>query len=132
MVDEPVGTSTDADYAAHDRAFGVTHTQRGDVAILSVSGDVDALTAPELTQAIAGVLDKTPAAVIVDLSDVAFLASAGMSVLVEAKELVGPTSKLLVVADGPATSRPIKLVGIDKLVSLHPNIDDALKACGEA
>jgi anti-sigma B factor antagonist len=131
MVDEPVG-STDAAYAAHDRAFGVANVKRGDVSILSVSGDVDALTAPELTQAIAAAADESPAVVIVDLSDVAFLASAGMSVLVEAKELVGPNAKLLVVADGPATSRPIKLVGIDKLVSLHPNLDDALKACGEA
>lgn len=131
MVDEPVGSS-DADYAAHDRAFGVSHTQRGDIAILSVCGDVDALTAPELTQAIAGVLGTHLSAVIVDLSDVAFLASAGMSVLVEAKELVGPGTKLLVVADGPATSRPIRLVGIDKLVALHPTIDDALNACGEA
>jgi anti-sigma B factor antagonist len=131
MVDEPAG-STDADYAAHDRAFGVVPTQRGNAAVLAVSGDVDALTAPELTQAIVAVLDAKPAVVIVDLSDVAFLASAGMSVLVEANELVGRTGKLLVVADGPATSRPIKLVGIDKLVSLHPTLDDALNACGEA
>jgi anti-sigma B factor antagonist len=131
MVDEPVG-SGDADYAAHDRAFGVVASQRGDVAILSVSGDVDALTAPELTQAIVSVLAKSPTAVIVDLSDVAFLASAGMSVLVEANELVSSDAKLLVVADGPATSRPIKLVGIDKIVSLHPNIDDALNASGQA
>jgi anti-sigma B factor antagonist len=131
MVDEHVG-SGDAGYSAHDRAFGVVASQRGDVAILSVSGDVDALTAPELTKAIAGVLDKGPSAVIVDLSDVAFLASAGMSVLVEANELVGPAAKLLVVADGPATSRPIKLVGIDKIVSLYPNIDDALNASDEA
>lgn len=131
MVDEPVG-STDADYAAHDRAFGVVPTQRGDVAILTVTGDVDALTAPELTQAIQSVAEKQPAAVIVDLSAVAFLASAGMSVLVEAKELVGPAAKLLVVADGSATSRPIKMVGIDKLVALHPTLEGALNACEQA
>src|SRR6478609_5839986 len=85
MVDEPVGSS-DADYAGHDRAFAVSPTQRGGAAILSVRGDVDALTAPELTQAIVAALDNGPSTVIVDLSDVAFLASAGMSVLVEAHE----------------------------------------------
>jgi len=131
MVDEPVGSS-DADYAGHDRAFAVSPTQRGGAAILSVRGDVDALTAPELTQAIVAALDKGPSTVIVDLSDVAFLASAGMSVLVEAQERVSASAKLLVVADGSATSRPIKMVGIDKIVSLYPTLADALDACGEA
>lgn len=131
MVDEPVG-STDADYAGHDRAFAVSPSRRGGAAILSVRGDVDALTAPELTQAIVASLDDTPSAVIIDLSDVAFLASAGMSVLVEAHERIGASAKLLVVADGSATSRPIKMVGIDKIVSLYPTLADALNACGEA
>ncbi len=85
-----------------------------------------------MTQAIAAALDKGPSTVIVDLSDVAFLASAGMSVLVEAHERVSASAKLFVVADGSATSRPIKMVGIDKIVSLYPTLADALDACGEA
>jgi anti-anti-sigma factor len=131
MVDEPVDSS-DAEYAAHDRAFAVSPTQRGGAAVLSVRGDVDALTAPELTKAIVKVLDSSPSAVIVDLSEVEFLASAGMSVLVEAHERVSASAKLLVVADGSATSRPIKMVGIDKIVSLYPTLAEALNACGEA
>ena len=130
MVDHPV--SSDADYAAHDRTFVVNHGKRGNIVILSVLGDVDALTAPQLTEALDGALGDGVVAVIVDLSDVAFLASAGMSVLVEANEKISPTAKLLVVADGPATSRPIKLVGIDKIVELHQNLDDALAACSQA
>ena len=122
MVDQPTD-SGDADFAAHDRTMGVQHTQQGDVAIVSVTGDVDALTAPELTETVRGLLGSSPTAVIVDFSDVVFLASAGMSALVEIQELLGPKAKLVVVADGSATSRPIKLVGIDKIVELHPTLD---------
>jgi anti-sigma B factor antagonist len=125
-------SSNDEDFAAHNRNFVVQLDQRGGASVVTVSGDVDALTAPQLTEAILSAASERPAAVIVDLSDVAFLASAGMSVLVEANERVGQTSKLLVVADGPATSRPIKLVGIDKIVALYPTLDAALNACGEA
>jgi anti-sigma B factor antagonist len=131
MVDQPAD-SGDADFAAHDRTMGLQHTQRGDVAILSVSGDVDALTAPQLTEAVRGILGSRPTAVIVDLSDVVFLASAGMSALVDIQELLSPDAKLIVVADGSATSRPIKLVGIDKVVELHPTLDEALKANRQA
>jgi hypothetical protein len=55
-----------------------------------------------------------------------------MSALVEIQELLSPDAKLTVVADGSATSRPIKLVGIDKVVELHPTLAEALKANGEA
>jgi hypothetical protein len=33
-----------------------------------------------------------------------------------------------VVADGPATSRPLKLVGISEVVGLHATLDEALAA----
>lgn len=127
MVDQPTD-SGDADFAAHDRTMGVQHTQQDGVAIVSVTGDVDALTAPDLTETVRGLLGSSPKAVIVDLSDVVFLASAGMSALVEIQELLSPDAKLVVVAEGSATSRPIKLVGIDKIVELHPTLDEALKA----
>jgi len=34
--------------------------------------------------------------------------------------------KFAVVADGPATSRPLKLVGIAEVVGLYPTLDEAL------
>jgi anti-sigma B factor antagonist len=49
-----------------------------------------------------------------------------MSVLVAAHEQVTPSARFGVVADGPATSRPIKLVGIADIVSLYPTLGDAL------
>ncbi|BBY89159.1 MULTISPECIES: STAS domain-containing protein [Mycolicibacterium] len=98
----------------------------GRVAVLSVSGVVDMLTAPQLEEAITTSLGKTPAALVVDLTDVEFLASAGMGVLVGAHDQLPEGVKFGVVADGPVTSRPLKLVGIADIVDLFQTRDEAL------
>ena len=67
-----------------------------------------------------------PSALVIDLSKVEFLASAGMTVLVSAHAEVVPPTKFAVVADGPATSRPIKLTGIDSVFPLYRTLDGAL------
>lgn len=96
-------------------------------AVISVSGVLDMLTSPQLEAAISATIGKKPAAVIVDLSDVDFLASAGMGVLVAARDKVG-TVGFAVVASGPATSRPLKLVGLADVVGLYPTLEQARAA----
>ena len=64
----------------------------------------------------------------IDFSDVEFLASAGMGVLVAVHDEVTPDIHFCVVADGPATSRPLKLVGIADLIKLYATRDEALSA----
>lgn len=112
-------------------AFEVGELRFGSVAVLAVTGDVDMLTATRLAAAIDTALATAPTAVIVDLSKVEFLASAGMSALVAAHADAAPV-RLVVVADGPATSRPMKVVGLDSLVAIYPTLDDALHELGDA
>lgn len=112
--------------------FGVAQHWIDRVAVLSVSGAVDMLSAPALTEAITAALSAEPAGLIVDLSNVEFLASAGMSVLISAHEQAAPAVRFGVVADGPATSRPIKLVGIDSIIDLYATLDEATGAFSDA
>jgi anti-sigma B factor antagonist len=100
----------------------------GEMEVLSVAGVVDMLTAPQLEEAIALAATDSPRGVIVDLGSVDFLASAGMGILVAAREELPESMRFAVVADGPATSRPLKLVGIADVVGLHPTLDEALAA----
>ncbi|ANI40209.1 anti-anti-sigma factor [Mycolicibacterium vaccae 95051] len=93
-----------------------------------MSGVVDMLTSPQLETAIDTALGQQPTAVVIDFTDVEFLASAGMGVLVAAHDKAGDDVTISVVADGPATSRPLKLVGIADIVRLYPNLDEALAA----
>jgi anti-sigma B factor antagonist len=98
------------------------------VSVVSVAGVVDMLTAPDLEKAIAEAAKSSPSAVVVDMSAVEFLASAGMGVLIAAQDELAPAVGFAVVADGPATSRPLKLVGVTDVVDLYATLDDALAA----
>lgn len=97
----------------------------GRTAVISVSGVLDMLTSPQLEASITAALGKRPSAIIVDLSDVDFLASAGMGVLVAARDQAADVVKFGVVASGPATSRPLKLVGLAELIGLYSTLDEA-------
>ncbi len=98
------------------------------VSVVGVTGVVDMLTAPELEKAIAEAAKSSPAAVVVDMSSVEFLASAGMGVLIAAQDELAPAIRFAVVADGPATSRPLKLVGVTDVIDLYATLDEALAA----
>jgi len=100
----------------------------GEIEVLSVAGVVDMLTASQLEEAIADAAKGSPQGVVVDLGAVDFLASAGMGILVAARDELPASMQFAVVADGPATSRPLKLVGVADVVGLHATLDEALAA----
>jgi anti-sigma B factor antagonist len=102
----------------------------GRTVVLGASGVIDMLTSPQLEVSITTSLEKNPTAIIVDLTDVDFLASAGMGVLVAARDQASPEIGFGVVASGPATSRPLKLVGLAEIVGLYATLDEARAALG--
>ncbi|WP_072803165.1 STAS domain-containing protein [Rhodococcoides yunnanense] len=98
----------------------------GTTAVVSARGEVDMLTVPRLGAGIEQALASTQTALIVDLSDVTFLASIGMAALVTAHRTAGETVTTLVVADGPHTRRPMQLVGLDSILTIYPDLATAL------
>lgn len=106
----------------------ITEEWNGRTAVVLVSGVVDMLTSPRLEATIFTAMDKNPAAVVVDLTDVDFLASAGMGVLVAARDRANGHIGFAVVASGPATSRPLKLVGLADVVGLYSTLEEARAA----
>jgi anti-anti-sigma factor len=133
MRDE-TGSETTCDRSltgpAHSGDFEIAHTWIGRTVVVTVCGDLDMLTAPALAEAIAAAAQHQPSALIVDLSAVEFLASAGMNELVTAQDELTPAVRFGVVADGPATSRPLRIVGVDQILALFPTLDDALHGSG--
>ena len=94
--------------------------------MVAVSGSVDMLTAPGLTEAIDSALAKKPKGLIIDLLKVEFLGSAGISVLMKTRDNLGDSIPFCVVADGPATHRPLTLLGINELMSVYRRLDAAV------
>jgi anti-sigma B factor antagonist len=102
--------------------------QHGDITVLAIGGEIDLATAPVFEKAIADALADDPPALVIDLTEVSFLASAGLQLLVATQERLGEAGEFAVVADGPATSRPIQLTELDKIFALYADLDGALAA----
>lgn len=114
----------------HDRRgrFTVCPQRDGETLVLRVTGDLDVLTAPTLGTHLDVALSSpiSTSVVIVDLTGVEFLSSAGISVLVETHRLTASTElSLRVVAEGPATSRPLQLMRLDEIIDLYSSVEDA-------
>ncbi|MDT5229414.1 MAG: anti-sigma factor antagonist [Mycobacterium sp.] len=111
----------------HPCPLKLAERRDGNAVVLSAEGIVDMAAAPALTDQIRAILRERPAALVVDLTAVNFLATAGLSVLMEAnrrsEELAIP---FRVVAQGPVTVKPMQLLGIDDLLAIYPTVSTAL------
>lgn len=96
------------------------------VVVVAASGAVDAFTAPVLTVAISAAMASDTVGVIIDLSQVDFLAAAGITVLLRTRDQLAPGVGFVVVANRPATLRVIALLGIDHQIDVHHRVDEAL------
>lgn len=113
------------------RAAAVSVRDIDGATVVSVSGAVDALTAPAVRSHIDAALETDVHALVIDLSDVDFLGSVGLEILVATRAAVAETIPVVVVADGPVTRRPIELTGVEEFVPLHHTLHAALDALRE-
>lgn len=111
-------------------ALSTTHA--GSVAVLSVSGEVDMTSAPLLEKQALELLDTEITGLVVDLSKVDFLASMGIALLVELSKRSADRIAFAVVARGSATARPLELLGLNEVLAIHPQLDDALAELGSS
>lgn len=102
-----------------EQLLGVAH-------VVAAAGEIDVLTAPTLQQALESALRDRPAVLIVDLSEVTFLASAGLGVLAGVSQLVEAGTSLKVVANGRITARPIELTGLNEVLAIYATRDAAI------
>ena len=108
--------------------FVVSRRREGDAVVLAVTGAVDEVTAPSLATDLDVVLMGEPAVLVIDLTAVEFMSSAAMNLLVETQRLTAATATTVrVAADGTATSRPMRFIGIDRIIELYPTVDEALR-----
>jgi anti-sigma B factor antagonist len=109
-------------------AIATTLVYQDGIAVLKVGGDIDLATVPILEAAIDEALVPKPTGLVIDLSEVGFLASAGLQALVATHNKVSESAHFAVVANSAATSRPIQLTGLDQIFELYPTLEEALAA----
>jgi anti-anti-sigma factor len=103
----------------------------GGVTVIRVNGEIDMASAPEVRRSIE---EATPQGgrLVLDFGEVAFLASAGLSVLIElARSAPERGVSWGVVATGRPVLRPLEAVGLLTIMPLHPTVEDAVAALSE-
>lgn len=100
---------------------------REDVALLTVEGDLDLDTAPELHHHLADQLLQGRRHVLLDLASVPFMDSSGMNTILRVyqKTRILPGS-VHVIAPAPAVRRVLDLTGVSLTVPVSDSVDDAL------
>ncbi|MFD9890700.1 STAS domain-containing protein [Amycolatopsis sp. NPDC059027] len=108
-----------------------TALARPDVVLLDVIGEVDLSTRPILDTALTAALHREPEVLIVDLTEVSFLGSTGLSLLVESNlaAIVGGTD-LRIASHSHTVQRLLRLTGVDRELHLYPSRSGALRDVG--
>jgi anti-anti-sigma factor len=116
-----------------DEALGTAETSTGTVdfeqqdeaVVVRVTGALDLALAPKVQQLVDRAARLRPDLLVLDLSGVDFLASAGMAVLVKAsRDQVAPT-KLRVVAAERVVLRPLEITRLTDELAVYPTLSSA-------
>jgi anti-sigma B factor antagonist len=112
--------------------FSIQTSTIDGVLVLSVLGEVDLTTAPELTRAIELVPDLT-SRVVVDLSGVTFLDSSGINALVSGKRTLEESGVGLGVVTAPAgpVRRVFEITQLTGALGVVDSLDDALAGAAQ-
>ena len=91
-----------------------------DTVVVRVQGELDMATAPGLSRAMATALDGSPSTLAVDLSDLSFVDSTGIRVLITACRRAGTEGCSFVLR---SPTRPVlkalRLTGVDRLMAIE-------------
>ncbi|WP_410648938.1 STAS domain-containing protein [Amycolatopsis sp. cmx-4-54] len=119
------GNTGDRQPTANSSDGVVTLDDRGACVVLRVSGALDLALAPQLRQLAERAVRLGPEKLIIDLTEVSFLASAGMAELVRAHRH-SSKSDLRVVAVGRITLRPLQITRLTDELAIFPTLSAAL------
>jgi anti-anti-sigma factor len=111
----------------------VTGGERGDWAVLQVSGELDLVTSPVMRQHIHDVVAEGRHSLVLDLSEVLFCDSSGVGVLIAARRLIRScqgTLRLILpaqgAADGSHVNRVLGALGVRRLFEVYPDVAAAV------
>ncbi|MFG3010312.1 STAS domain-containing protein [Streptomyces cinerochromogenes] len=112
--------------------FKVTGVERGEWAVLRVSGELDLMTSPVLRQRVHDIVAEGHHSLVVDLSDVFFCDSSGVGVLIAARRLIRSCQGRLRLIlpdrgadDGSHVNRVLGALGVRRLFDVRPDVESA-------
>jgi anti-sigma B factor antagonist len=107
----------------HDGQFAVEASFDGHRAVLAVHGEIDMATADGLRDAIEDAARSGAGEVWVDLTDVGFMDSTGLSALVSGHRTLD--GRIAVICPDGAPRRAIEISGLHEVLRIHAHADEA-------
>jgi anti-sigma B factor antagonist len=101
--------------------------QRDGAVVLRLGGELDLYNAEEVRSALTAAIDSGTLRIVVDMSQVEFVDSTALGVLLEARSKVG-ASGLFLAAPQAETRRTLRVSGLDRHLAVHDSVDGALAA----
>lgn len=99
------------------------------VGVLSVQGELDALTSPELTQFFNTQAADSYMNVVLDLEGLSYSSSAGIRIFLGlARDSRSRGGDLRIAAVQPRVDKIFKLSKFDKIVQIFPSVDEAVQS----
>jgi len=102
---------------------------RCDVAVLRLIGDLDADTATTLHTKLGELLERPVPRIVVDLADLKFCDSVGLSAFITCKQVIAARGGWLSLAGAnPFLLQLIETVGLSRYFAVFPEVEDAIAA----
>jgi len=101
--------------------------QTGNIAVVSVSGRLDAVTTPQYEKAVRDLISGGTANVVIDFADLEYISSAGLGGLILTSRLVKEKKGRLGVANARGNVLSVfDMCGIRNLLQIYNSVADAL------
>ncbi|HZQ82676.1 MAG TPA: STAS domain-containing protein [Gaiellaceae bacterium] len=93
--------------------------------VLRLAGELDLYNAEEVRGALTEAIGSSPDRIVVDMSEVEFVDSTALGVLIEARSKLGRDG-LALASPQLETRRTLQVSGLDRHLPVHDSVDDAL------
>jgi anti-anti-sigma factor len=100
--------------------------ERGDAVLVRLAGELDLYNAHVVRDALLEASAHSPERLVVDLSEVLFMDSTVLGVLIESRSRLANRRGFLLVAPGVETRRALEISGLDKHFAVHASLAEAL------
>jgi anti-sigma B factor antagonist len=96
--------------------------------VVHLVGELDLYNAHAVREALIECCEESPGRLVVDLTDVNFIDSTALGVLIEARTRMANRKAFLLASPGLETRRALEISGLDRHFTVHESLDDALGA----
>ena len=103
-----------------------TREQKDTCQVFRLTGLLDAFSEPTFQKIVGKFIDDGPAHIILDLSKIDFLDSSGLGALVKLVKKTQSVEGTLQVVANARVMQTVKLVKLEKFLSIQASVDDAL------